>query len=113
METMMLSWKFLRPITLVRAPMFLVSACYAKMSLFISKSNYVPFLKKNKKHSIDSKWVHYKNFNLHQEGNKQAIINTSLRTLPLFQTCQNCTFLFPQLYEFNFVVNSSNLIKLC
>ena len=24
METMMLSWKFLRPITLVRAPMFLV-----------------------------------------------------------------------------------------
>ena len=27
METMMLSWKFLRPITLVRAPMFLVFVC--------------------------------------------------------------------------------------
>ena len=25
---MMLSWKFLRPITLVRAPMFLVTICY-------------------------------------------------------------------------------------
>ena len=32
METIMLSWKFLRPITLVRAPMFLVSLEYKSPS---------------------------------------------------------------------------------
>ena len=41
METMMLSWKFLRPITLVRAPMFLVVVFILKMdvlALYLNKS---------------------------------------------------------------------------
>ena len=38
METIMLSWKFLRPITLVRAPMFLVITMYLACPVRVEES---------------------------------------------------------------------------
>ena len=40
----MLSWKFLRPITLVRSPMFLVNEMLSEFVLHVEKNNFV-FLK--------------------------------------------------------------------